>query len=442
MSDVKPTAPEFADAVNIQSVIIYSRLFDPVDISGIVTDLDVFEHLDKPYVTAILGFVDIEDVFGSLNISGGEFVSVDLKSNLEDSVPVVKVFNIDKVVSSNKVSDNEEFFTLHLIESHAFVSNLININRSYHGKASAIIKNISKEFFNIEVHRQGKDFQEMKVIVPNMTPLDAMCWVKNRSTTFEGYPCYLYSSFLGKDSLIFSDMKKMLSSDVMNDIEGEEYTHYESQLSMPSDKSKRRVIMAYQSKDTYDIYKLIDRGLLGSNYSYLDLIKKDKRNDSFHFDIDEPLGKLSEDNIIPVQNRPIYDSTRYEWSFEKELNSRKITRVGSSQAFDGKNSLTQSEDVSEYRRNEVNRSMSQLLVSDPMSFIVNGLDFFSGEENTTIGNKLRVRFLRNTKVGDPTEPFDRKKSGDYLIFACKHSFTPREYTLTFSGVKLSNGEIL
>ena len=448
MSDLKPSPPEAVDAVSIQSVIIHTELTEiPVDISALVSDLDVFEHLDKPYITAVLGFVDIEDVVGVLNISGGERVSITLKSNLEDSVPVHKHFYIDKMLSSNKVNDNEEFFAMHLIEDIAFASNLLNINKSYTGSSSDIIKSIaSKLGLKINLGLDQADDQEIKVIVPNLTPIDAMCWVKNRTTTVEGYPYYLYSTLVGH-KLNFYDMSKMLKADVMNDLPGEEYTHYESQMSMPADKSKRRVIMAYQSKDTYDVYKLIDRGLIGSDYTYLNVTKKEEKKDNtFIFDINkEALDKLlSFKKIGETTHRPLYDKTRYEWSSqdEIEINSRKITRIGSSQVFDGKKSLSERDDVSQYRLNEVNRSLSQLLVSDPINFIVNGLDFFDGENSTTIGNKLRVRFLRNTKVGDPTDLFDKKKSGDYLIFACKHSFTPRTYTLTFSGVKLSNGDIL
>jgi hypothetical protein len=446
MSDLKPSAPESVDAVSIQSVKIHAEfLKDPLDISTLVSDLDVFEHLDKPYITAILGFVDIEDVVGVLNISGGERVSITLKSNLEESVPVHKHFFIDKILSSNKVSDNEEFFAMHLIEDIAFLSNLININQSYTGSSSDIIKKIAKVLGRgVNLGLDEADNQEIKVIVPNLTPIDAMCWIKNRITTVDGYPYYLYSTLVGENLNLY-DMAKMLKDDAMNILPGEEYTHYESQMSMPADKSKRRVIMAYQAKETYDVYKLIDRGLIGSDYTYLNLTKKEKQKDNtFRFDINkEALDKLASfKQLWQTTHRPLYDKTRYEWSTRVEISSRKITRIGSAQAFDGKKSLSERDEVAQYRLNEVNRSLSQLLVSDPMSFIVNGLDFFNGEENTTVGNKLRVRFLRNTKVGDPTDLFDKKKSGDYLIFACKHSFTPREYTLTFSGVKLSNGDII
>ena len=48
--------------------------------------------------------------------------------------------------------------------------------------------------------------KQIKVIIPNMTPIDAMIWLKNRGTTSEGYPTYLFSSFT-LNRFIYADLK-------------------------------------------------------------------------------------------------------------------------------------------------------------------------------------------------------------------------------------------
>lgn len=446
MSVLNPSHADHIDAISFKSITIETELFQAVDIAATVTDLDVFEHLDKPYVTAILGFVDVEDLVGGMNLSGGERVSVTLKTNLENSIPVIKIFYIDKVVSANKTNGNEEFFTLHLIEDIAFKSNLLNVNKSYTGKTSRIVEKIADDFLDTKVDIAASGAHETKVIVPNLTPIDAMCWVKNRSTTSTGYPYYLFSNLIDLN-LQFKDLQTMMTSKVMNDQEGTEYTHYESQMGSETSLGRRRIIMAYQARDNYDLYSLIDKGLLGAEYQYLDVIspKHDtngKRKDyKFKFDIDKEVNELLvQDNIVQKGQYPLYDSTRYDWSVDK-IKSRKITRLGSSKIFSDNQSLSQRRGADGYRLNEISRTLAELLKNDAMSFVVNGLDFFDGAQNTTIGNKLRIRFLKNS-ITDDTDKFDHKKSGDYLIFACKHSFTTSEYTLTFSGVKLSNGEVV
>ena len=231
----------------------------------------------------------------------------------------------------------------------------------------------------------------------------------------------------------------MMTAKTMNDQEGAEYTHYESQMGSETSLGRRRVIMAYQSRDNYDLYSLIEKGLLGAEYRYLDIIKKE--DNKFEFDVDKEVNEiLSKDDIVQSRQYSSYDSARYDRSTGK-ISSRKITRIGSTEIFDDNKSLSQRKEIAQYRLNEVSRAMSELLKTEAMSFVVNGLDFFDGVESTTVGNKLRIRFLKNS-ITDDSDKFDHKKSGDYLMFACKHSFTPREYTLTFSGVKLSNGEVV
>lgn len=441
MTAVDPKTADFIDPVKFESVLIITQDFPPIDISPLVTDLDVFEHLDKPYLTAVLGFIDAQDIVGAMNLSGGEEVHITVKGNLEDSTPISKNFFIDKMMTSSKIHENEEFFAFHLIEDIAFISNTMNINRPYSGTTTEIIKKISREYLDTEIEVDTKDNHITKVIVPNLSPIDAMCWIKNRTTTSQGYPFYLYSNLV-EDKLQFRDLESIMSLGVMNN--DVPYTYMESQTAIEDDTSRRRIIKNYEVKNTYDMYRLINEGLLGSEYQYIDLIKpkhddSGKRTDhKFKFDIDkEVIERMSADGVI--KTTPLYDSSRYPWA-ESKVNSRKITRIGSSNIFADIKSLSERDESAQYKLNEVSRAMSQLLTTDAMSFVVNGVDFLNGEASTTIGNKLRILFLRNA-IDEHDRKYDYKKSGDYMIFACKHSFTPTEYTLTFSGVKLSNGDV-
>ena len=162
-----------------------------------------------------------------LNISGGERVSIVLKTNLQTSIPIRKIFYIDKIMSASKTHSNEEFFTLHLIEDHAFISNTLNVNKAYSGSTTTIVSKIAKDFLDTNIDILSSDVHNTKVIVPNLTPIDAMCWVKNRTTTTTGYPFYLFSNFIDLN-LQFDDLQSMMSSAVMNP--DAPYTYYEAQM--------------------------------------------------------------------------------------------------------------------------------------------------------------------------------------------------------------------
>lgn len=427
-----------ADSINIESVII--EVNDSKMVSQIangVSDIDIFEHLDKPYLTAILGYTDRDSVVSNMDISGGEKIHIKLKSNRAQTVSVSKTFFIDKVILSDKSTDISELYVFHLIEDIGYISNLHNVNRSYSGKPSHIISKISEEFLKKKINQVSSDFQSMKVIIPNLTPIDAMCWIKNRASTSDGYPYYLYSTLIDKD-LQMKDLKSLMTSTIMN--QGQPFTFSEAEFSDSKNPptKKERIIVRYQSKDTENLFKLIQEGLIGSEYRYINVTKN--KVDKFLFNVDEEVIKsLRKDNIID-KGTPLFDNGRYK-DITADIKSRRISQIGGSSAHPNHKSYSESEEVAQYRLNIINRAMTHMLTKSKIDFVLEGLEFLDGDENSTLGRKVSLTFLRNRMDESDSDVYDPKKSGDFLIFACKHSISRSSYYVTMSGLKLSNGEI-
>jgi hypothetical protein len=203
--------------------------------------------------------------------------------------------------------------------------------------------------------------------------------------------------------------------------------------------ARNRTIMRHQSKNTNNIFGLIREGMVGSKYSYVD-VTKNKVVD-FDFNIDNEVVKLLRQDKIVDKGTPIFDSSRLD-DTKGDITSRKITQIGGTNAYDTQKSYMESETSGQYKLNIVNRSMAYMLTNNKIDIIVDGVEFLDGNANKTIGNKIDIRFLRNTNTEQKDRIYDRKKSGDFLIFACKHTISPRTYTLTLSAMKLSNGELL
>jgi len=427
-----------ADSITIESVIIeVNESKKSAQIANGVSDIDIFEHLDKPYLTAILGYTDRDSVVANMDISGGERVHITLKSNRAGTVSVSKTFFIDKVILSDKSTDISELYVFHLIEDIGYLSNLHNLNRSYSGKPSQIISKISEEFLSKKINQTVDDFQSMKVIVPNLTPIDAMCWVKNRASTSDGYPFYLYSTLIDKD-LQMKDLKSLMTSTIMN--KGQPFTFSEGEFSesVNPPENKERVIIRYQSKGTENLFKLIQDGLIGSDYRYINVTKN--KVDRFTFNVDEEVIKpLKKDQIID-KGTPLFDNGRYK-EITADIKSRRISQIGGSSAHENNKSYSESEEVAQYRLNIINRAMTHMLTKSKIDFVLEGVEFLDGDENSTLGRKISLTFLRNRMDESDSNVYDPKKSGDFLIFACKHSISRSSYYVTMSGLKLSNGEV-
>ena len=388
---------------------------------------------------------------------GGERVEITICSTHEDHEDVKKIFYIDKIISSQKLKENEEFYIAHMIEDLGFLSKTKNINRSYSGSGSEIIEKIAREFLDrdLDVLSIGEDQQNMKLIVPNMNPIESVSWIKNRLNTVEGYPFYLYSPLVNpygcgpgkknKQVLELTDLYFLLTQPPMNPEQAFFYTESTATLTESKNMSivQRRTILSYETQKTADIFGLLEKGLVGSEYNYLDVTKH--QQNKFEFDIEDDVNvKFRSTGVIKESSN--VDTLKYDWSADKIPNTKKITQVGGASSYENLMSISESPDVARYKNKVTSMSMANLLVKDPININVNGYDFLDGLMNTSIGRKIRILFVKNRSDHDKTDDlnrlFDTSKSGDFLIYGCKHAIRQEGYTISMTAVKVSNDEDL
>ncbi len=439
MSEANLSAIETVDPIEFKSIVIESDKMgkNPVDITDMTVEIQIFEHIDKPYLTALLAFADTNDLVSTTDISGGEKVTITLQLTRPDTIEVSKTFYIDKIVSSSKSNENSEFFIFHLLEDIAYTASLSNINKSYSGNPEKIIQKISKNSLgNKEILVPSQSQQNMKVIIPNLNAIEAMSWIKNRTCTSDGYPFYLYST-IADDYLTFIDLKTMLQEGSMNP--NHPYTYSKSSASTGSTIStkNRRTILQYKSSDNEDLLSLIRKGLIGAEYRFIDPTEND--NNKFTFDVQtDVIKKIKGDlNVESLVYDEVY---KHDGKSFNKYQSRSISMIGSTQAY-SMNSYMQSDSKEYYKSNIINKALDQLLKKNSIEITVNGTDLLGGDSNYTIGRKLTTRFLRNMAPEDTDYFFDNKKSGDFLIFSAKHNISRESYTVSLSCVKLDNGDV-
>ena len=183
-----------SDYVFDSIVLVSERINDDIDIKEAVSDLEIYENLDLPYLTAKLVFVDNANVVKDADILGGEKIQIQLRNLRTGSKPLSKTFYISKIMSSERNGDHTEVSYIHLIEDICYISNLKNVNRYYSGSATDIIEKISENFLSKQIGKISSDSVSRDLIVPNLSPIQAMLWIRNTMNTVEGYPFYLFST--------------------------------------------------------------------------------------------------------------------------------------------------------------------------------------------------------------------------------------------------------
>ena len=425
----------------IQSVIINSsRFVNPagINIYGLVTDIEIFEHLDLPYITGQIAFVDTERLYDRIMFDGGETITIRIKQSGGDKL-IEKVFYIDSVIGTSKINETSELITLHFMEDIAFISRFLNVNRSYSGSPQDIIKKISEEYLNKEIYFANNDVYEnkMKIIVPNMEPLSAISWIKNRMTTTEGMPYYLFSSFVG-EKLNIADLKSMINASPINSkspfVDGVNNLYTENE----EGQFRYYPIMNYKHVDNDNLYKLVGEGLIGASYNYYDSHAGKFSKQSF--DISKPLGELNEDKNKRI-NLPIDLILNDEIGNISSNMSRKIYQLSQSGVYDDGTNRFKSYDQEVERNGHLqkvnNRSLKHLLLKESIEIRISGSGFLQGSFHRTTGNVIRIGFKSN-RPSDQDIRFDLKKSGDYLIYGCKHSIRSEKYDLHLQCTKLTS----
>lgn len=437
-------APESVDAFSLDEVIVQSdRLSIQVAIQNVTTDLDIYEHIDKPYLTASIIFIDADGIFTGMDFIGGEKVTVKLKSTRKESQAIQKVFYVTSVINTQKINDNNEAIGLQLIEDIGYYSNLININKSYFGKCGSIINDIVKDNFEKSVVQVGVDHQEkFKVIVPNLNPIEAISWIKNKATDQDGLPFFVFSSFV-EDTIKFVSLSSMLEQPVMNP--SMPFNYWQTASSSEDRTVQRRTILSYEYSNVENLFSLIRDGVVGSNYTYLDTLNGTQTD--FQFDI-------MKDAFTPMIEKKVGNKNPKTLPFDKRLTfdnisinqipNRTITQVGSGGVYNSGPinypSYSEEMDAGNYKKKIVSRAIHKFLTKSPMSIVVNGYDFIDGSANTTIGNKLRIEFMNTALHSRSEDRKDPKRSGDYLIYATRHMFKKERYDLALNCVKMGNNK--
>ena len=424
----------------LDSVLLFSsRSTIPVELSNLVSDIDIYEHLDSPFLTAQVAMVDETRLMDRLDIQGAEFVEINLKPSIEQEPVIKKRFIVETIVKSTKVNQTAEFLVLSLYEDILFKSNYKNVNKVYQGDPIKIISDIAEEFLDKKVVQAGEEtFQSrMKVIVPNLDPLKAIAWIKNRMTTADGVPDYIFST-LGLDKLIVNDLLSMIEQEPINSAKPFMYA------STPNIAEEERVgnnylpILSYNEGDKENMFDMIKNGVVGSEYQFYDAFTS--KVSKFKLDYKKDVV----DNL-PSTKEKKFNFAEYEIDGEvlNQLSSQRITTIGSAGVFNtglgSYKSYNEEKDDTDYAKKVIGNVMKEHLLKAPITIKVSGVGFLVPQMNMTLGNTVRLYFMANKPAhAQSTSNWDMKRSGDYLVYATKHSVTTERYDISMTCAKMKN----
>ena len=419
-----------------------------VDVRGNIVEVNLFENLYKPYVDSTIVLIDDFGLKNSLNIQGTERLKLVLgdAENPEEPV-VVKYFFFSKINDTQKMNERSELLSISLVEEHVYIDAIKQFSKSYTDELENIItsiadnelgKTVVKSLFEPSV--QGP----RKIIVPYLSPLEAIQWLRDRATTRTGSPIFLSGS-LYTNSLVMSALDGLLREDVINDKLPLRYSSAISGVDADQDQLRPYYeIMSFKEVDAENSLALYENGAIGSFYASIDAGTGVLAGD--HISVRDILDEFYTNKLISADtNQSIFDpSLEIDGKLSDEYNSLHIHQVVSSNTYnqfksyhDETSLLGENNSLIESRLKAKNKIIRTFLKKNIIDIGMNGSLFFKGK--ISVGRKLRLLFLNSNVQGDlkdTNDQIDKRKSGDYIILATNHRLADEKHTTILRLTKL------
>ena len=419
-----------------------------VDVRGNIVEVNLFENLYKPYVDSTIVLIDDFGLKNSLNIQGTERLKLVLgdAENPEEPV-VVKYFFFSKINDTQKMNERSELLSISLVEEHVYIDAIKQFSKSYTDELENIItsiadnelgKTVVKSLFEPSV--QGP----RKIIVPYLSPLEAIQWLRDRATTRTGSPIFLSGS-LYTNSLVMSALDGLLREDVINDKLPLRYSSAISGVDADQDQLRPYYeIMSFKEVDAENSLALYENGAIGSFYASIDAGTGVLSGD--HISIRDILDEFYTNKLISADtNQSVFDpSLEIDGKLSDEYNSLHIHQVVSSNTYnqfksyhDETSLLGENNSLIESRLKAKNKIIRTFLKKNIIDIGMNGSLFFKGK--ISVGRKLRLLFLNSNVQGDlkdTNDQIDKRKSGDYIILATNHRLADEKHTTILRLTKL------
>jgi hypothetical protein len=194
-----------------------------IDISTIYAELNIFDSIFMPVMSGNILITDSLGLSGKLLFDGSESILIDIsKFDSGDSVASFKkAFRIYKQSKRFNNTQNAESYILHFVSDELIFSDQNLINQSYENTYSEIIKNIMEDYLQVSKNNLEGIYSDSSgiknIVIPNLSPLDAILWCTKRATDLKQSPNFMF--FQNKTGYNFVSLSSLLPQSEILDIQ-------------------------------------------------------------------------------------------------------------------------------------------------------------------------------------------------------------------------------
>jgi len=419
------------------------------DVRTSIAELSLYESLDKPYLTGTVVMLDDKALYDKISFQGTERLTITMASVDNDLSPVMErtfiMTGIERQVKSNS-NGKSSMIVFTLLDEHAFLSSLKKISKSFNGRIDEILIKLLATELGLDIDlsylflpngKRNLPLQSnMKGIIPNLTPIDAIKWLTQRATTVTGSPFFTYAS-MHDTNLRLGNLDAMLKQPAFN--EKLPYTYNPANVAgaeTQTEFEKTFIIKAFTVSKQANTLKLIQDGAIASTMQNTNL--NTGLMSKNHHSVRDVLKKLVNQTIIG-DNQNVFDKDFIIGGKPVDEHSSHVYHTITSSGTYGRFKSYHDEYTGPKLKKKLERrSILNHLYKNMMSVTVEGAGFIISKAG--VGDVINLMIANdNTEssiAAGKEELVDKSKSGDHIIYDTRHTFRGTKHEVVMNVAKL------
>lgn len=422
------------------------------DVRTSIIEINLFESLDKPYVTGNIAILDDKSLFEKIQLQGTELLRLTLAGLGNENNPNMNqrefyITGIEKKVKSNDAG-KASVFVLNIIDKHMYLDAASQVSKSFSGRLDDEIIRICKTYLKKEVdlsyiftsenERSDAIQQNVKGIVPNLKPTEAIQFLQNRATTLTGSPFFVYAS-MHDENLRIANLDVMLQQKPFN-----------KRLPYTFNPSNVNVAEGLSALEQSFIIKEIKTVKMGGTLNHLDMgvISSDYCNTNLNtgeitrtpFTIRKTLKNMTEKGVIRPRKQNVFDEKfKIEDKDVDEYKTRNFHTITSSGTYGTFKGYSDEFEEGLFRKKLERIGILNHLYKNMFSVLITGTGFLVSK--ATVGDIVTINIVNDNiedQRGGEEGNIDKNLSGNFLIYDTRHTFNQTSHTIALNVCKLES----
>jgi len=418
------------------------------DIKNNIIELNLYESVEKPYLTGDILLNDDMGLRQTIQINGTERLLIEVGVPGSGVTPFFKRFIITGVSADTKIGNATDVYLFHFVEEHAYFSALKRLSVKYEGTPAQIISSV----FTTELNKQVVTGlvqavnEPMRVLTPYLTPLETVEWVRDRMVSVIGSPYICYST-LRDNSIHLDEFAILIDTPAWNESTPYVYGANLANTATSGASLQREIqrqyfsISSMQNRVNENQLNVAQGGGLGSIFEVLDPLTGDVYS-SFHnghttiSDIISSSFNNTEDQLV-LDNKLSFTAMSHGQLTIDNFPTRVFTQISSSAVYDDINGYhDESTDSSKHLLKIKAAAIRTVFAYNMTQITVPGNPYIVNNKagvGTTIEVEVPIASHRPELVGY----LDPNRSGKYGIYNIRHNFKDERHTAFIDIVKLT-----